>query len=93
MNLYLLNQGYIVSSILEKILGLNRGFFSNCYSKKYDIKAVMIKEDSFLFVKLNDEIVNLLNDGYISCKISKSEIDNFDYTIYLTKNTLLGFYK
>lgn len=92
-NLPSLKIGYELAFIVEKKLGLNSGYFNVAYRKGYEIKADMFKEHEHLYVKLNDQIKKLLEQNYICCKISKDEIDEFDFAISLTKNTLLGFYK
>ncbi|MDS1371042.1 hypothetical protein [Aliarcobacter butzleri] len=86
-------QGFIPAFEVEKTLGLNKGYFSKAHSCSYEIKATIIKDESNLLVKLDDEINKLLQEGYICCKIDRSELEHFDVTISLTKNTLLGFYK
>ena len=78
---------------LERILGLSNGYFSSALRKNTDIKALIVKEGCFIKVKLDFEIKKFLNDGYICCKINSKEKESFDYTINLTRNILLGFYK
>lgn len=92
-NLPSLKVDYELAFIVEKKLGLRPKYFSNAYSRGYWIKADMFKEHEHLYVKLDDEIKKLLDNNYICCKITKEEINEFDYAIQLTKNTLLGFYK
>ena len=92
-NLPSLKDGYELAFIVEKKLGLNSGYFNVAYRKGYEIKADMFKEHEHLSVKLNDQIKKLLEQNYICCKINKEEIDEYDFVIPLTKNTLLGFYK
>lgn len=92
-SLGLRNVGFVPAFEIEKQIGLNKGYFSKAFLCGYDIRANIIKEDSNLLVKLDDEINRLLQEGYICCKIDKDESSHYDITINLTKNTLLGFYK
>lgn len=84
---------YELAFLSEQKLGLSRKYFSNAYRNNVDIKANLVKEGSFIYVKLDCEIKKLLDERYICCKITHDEVDLYDHTISLTKNTLLGFYK
>ena len=84
---------YELAFVVQQKLGLSSGYFSKACTRKIDIKADIVKEGTFLFVKLDYEIKRLLDDGFICCKITQDEADSFLHTIWLTKNTLLGFYK
>lgn len=84
---------YETAYTVQQRLGLSSGYFSDALRKAVEIKADIVKQGSFLYVKLDCEIKRLLDEEYICCKISKEESDSFDYAIALTKNTLLGFYK
>lgn len=79
---------------VELKLGLCSGYFSKAFNRgTSEIKAIIIKDGSRLKIKLDDEIKRLLDNDFICCKIKKDDINNFQHTINLTKNTLLGFYK
>jgi len=84
---------YELAFMVEQKLGLSSKYFSNAYRNKIDIKAKILKQQNFIYVKLDYEIIKLLSDEYICCKITPEESDSYDKTISLTKNTLLGFYK
>lgn len=84
---------YKPSWIVANQLGLNPKYFSIAHSRKSELKAKIIKKNNFLYVKLDEDIQSLLNDGFICCKITKEEMKSFDTTIFFSKNTLLGFYK
>ena len=86
-------KAYELAFVVQQKLGLSCKYFSNAYRNKTDIKADIIKEGTFLFVKLDCDIKKLLDENYICCKITQEESDSFIHTIWLTKNTLLGFYK
>lgn len=84
---------YELAFMVEQKLGLSSGYFSKAYRRKIDIKAEIVKQQNFIYVKLDCELKQLLAEGYICCKIYAGERDNFDKSILFTKNTLLGFYK
>ena len=87
------NTEYELAYLVQKQLGLSDSYFSKAYTRNIDIKAHIIKDGSFLFVKLDKEIKDLLSAGYICCKIFDKHDKNYDYTIQFTKNIVLGFYK
>lgn len=84
---------YELAFVVQQRLGLSASYFSQAYKRKVDIKATIVKEGTYLFVKLDCDIKKLLDDNYICCKITQEESDCFEHTVALTKNTLLGFYK
>ena len=84
---------YKSAFLIEKQLGLSSSYFSMAYRRDTDIKAHIVKQNNFIYVRLDTEIKKLLEDKYICCKITREESDSFEHTISLTKNTLLGFYK
>lgn len=88
-----IKSGYELGFIVEKKLGLRAKYFSDAFSKGYSMKADMFKQHDHLYVRLDDDIKELLEQNYICCKINKDESNEYDFVIPLTKNTLLGFYK
>lgn len=84
---------YSLAFAIQQQLGLNNSYFSIAHKRNTSLKAHVIKEGSFLFVKLDKEIQNLLDEGYICCKITADEVEDFDYTVQFSSQTLLGFYK
>lgn len=87
--------GYKMAGVVETQLGLGKGYFSKALSKGTEIKADLKKCDNgrYIFVKLHYCIQSLIDDGYICSKINPNEADDYDCTIRLARNTLLGFYK
>lgn len=78
---------------IEKLLGLNKGYFSKALFCKYNIKATIIKDDSAIVVRLDDEIAKHIDAGYVCIKICPDDILDYDFTVKLTQKTTLGFYK
>ena len=84
---------YELAFLVSKKLGLSRTYFSDALRKSVTLnKADVLKIDGHIYVKLDKEIVSLLED-HICMKISRDDIEDFDKHIFLTKNTILGFYK
>ena len=84
---------YELAFLVSKKLGLSRTYFSDALRKSVSLnKADVLKIDGHIYVKLDKEIVSLLED-HICMKISRDDIEDFDKHIFLTKNTILGFYK
>ena len=84
---------YQLAFYVEKKLELNKGYFSIALRKGYEIKASIQNMHGHIYVKLDDEIIKLLKDGFVGAKIKPGEVDEYDHVIKLTKNTILGFYK
>jgi len=85
--------GFELAFVVEKKLGLNRSYFAKALARETDLKATVVKEYEHIFVKLDSDIKQLLNDNYICCRIDKEDVEAFDYVVSLSKRTLLGFYK
>lgn len=84
---------YEPAFVVEKKLGLSSRFFSRAYRNQTEIKAHFTKHYEHIYVNLDADIKSLLKDGYICMKITPGVAREYDKAIYLTKNTLLGFYK
>jgi len=84
---------YEPAFVVEKKLGLKSKYFATALRQDTEIKAQLTIYYDHVYVKLDDEIKSLLKDGYICMKITPGVASEYDKTIYLTKNTLLGFYK
>lgn len=89
----ILPEGFIMGSYIARRLDLNSNYFNVASKENYDIKAQIMKIYGFTYVKLDDEIMNALTDGYICNKIKKGDSTEYDFTIQFSKNCLLGFYK
>lgn len=86
------HKDYEPAFVVEKKLGLKRSFFSSAYTKQTSIKAQLDKYYNHIYVKLDDDIKQLLDQGHVCQVIKQCDIKLYKTTIRFTKNTLLGFY-
>jgi len=72
---------------------LNREYFRIAYKKNTQLNAELIHQHGFIFVKVPDEIRKLIEDGFISCKITYDDKAEYHHKFQLSKNCIIGFWK
>lgn len=85
--------GEILGSYLACMFGLNRNYFSRAYKSNISINAKMRDINGFVFVKVPGGVRELLDQGFISCKIEKEDTANYVHKYELSKNCTIGFWK
>lgn len=85
--------GEVLGSYLASVLGLNRHYFTQAHKKNFVINATTRDINGFVFVKLPQNIRELIDSGCIACKIEKEDEAVYEYKYELSKNCIIGFWK
>ncbi len=90
----LVPDGFIMGVHLAGVLGLRSDYFSNAKRENIEINAEIITiHDKYIYVKLDNDVMERLATGYICNKISKDEVDDYDFVFRLSRTCMIGMYK
>jgi len=78
---------------LAGIFGLHNQYFKDAYTKKVNINASLRSVNGFVFVKLPDEVVERIEDGYIAYKVEDQDNAEYEHLYKLTRSCTIGFWK
>ena len=85
--------GEIMGTYLAGLFCLNKEYFSVAFRKNTKLNAEIRMANGYVFVKLPKEVQQLIEDGYISCKIDAEDKAPYHYKYELSKNCIIGFWK
>lgn len=91
----LVPEGFVIGSYIAERLGLPSSYFTDADRNNIELSRVeMIKlNDKYIHVKLDEDIVKRLSDGYICLKIKTDEVEDYDYSFKLSRTCIIGMYK
>ena len=91
----LVPDGFVMGVHLAGVLGLRTDYFSNASRKNIELYNTEIRliNDKYTYVKLDDAVMDRLALGYVCTKISKDEVEDYEYTFKLTRTCIIGMWK
>ena len=91
----LVPDGFIMGVHLAGVLGLKSDYFTNASRKNIELynTEVRVINEKYTYVKLDDEVMNRLALGYVCIKISKDEVDDYEFVFKLSRTCIIGMWK
>jgi len=85
-------EGFVLAKHLALRLGLPQNYFKRALKENISINAEFLELDNkFLYIKLPRELEGRI-DSCVFSKISKKQIEDYNFIFRLSKKTLLGGY-